>query len=1666
MRDRGLGGAGHGSGYVAEPQELSLSVFSRMHGHGDSPLLLSDSDEDGGDDGDCGPPCLSSDSDDEAELFTATDALRHWGVDVEAEEVPVLLLPQPICFLILQRDWKTIMMLTSWHERLRTCEGLTPWRGRPLFDLQWPPPDSQVWAAAFRHRQHLDVESQPEVNSDELLLIASQIRRWSGAVLQALEPGAREDEAAVMRRTVERLEGWASQVAEAEGIVTRRRSLEGRRWLHGSFKMFSALRFSSQLRGGANKLASALKQALMVVAPRFLVGALCSGLESIEKGKSLVVPSASTVSRNEIALDASLILLRREQYRKDMARWMWSDSSEVAGHDWFWTQFHELPQSELVKTFRAANDLALATRKYAAEAEARAAEDGPDAVVLEDAHDVALQGWAPMLRQLRQIQEHICAPAAMTSGQKGLAHKAGAFLHQVHLELPSDVPLTEFCTTLKSHTSDMGIEMSLPDFSVESLENILPVWINREAIRMDLEDGSSGVVGEALQQDGVSENAKSLMPNALPIYGLQHMTMNISKDVHTKLKYWPTFFKHLKNFGALLSGLQGDRRRRFIWTCLRGTAHQASKRLDKWSATLYEARWGEIVAFLKRFSKVLHLFRQGWDHEKYLRGVDNVDAPQGAQGSHDEPGPAPARTDAHGEFDPQAITAAIRCNLFNCYVAFILLADRVVERRLASWGEGCSCHEPLFALGGGDSSGSSDEGERSGDRRGMSEYRQRQLLELHYGRGVRRCPMAGKRADSMADGMSSQVLASAWAHIEKVMRAKYLRLHPLSPEQLELLQSEMRLAQSAQEALLRTKNDYWERLPWSLAAVAQVDEDRAREKARLCVLAFERDPRPPPVHHPRTWFLMAPGAPFRVELDEFIAGAPRWSLSDSFLEVLAEMKLMPCVETTIEEKHARVTQAKARHHIGPVRVSMSNRFPMLERRLLSQPEHLSDLLRMFEGARTLAKLPARLDLQDHPLLQNWKPGKGHSFLVPLLTAMVYHSDLDTCFFSLRRPIKADMKVKEKRAKDEAALGERRQQFRGETLVERNAIRDHFKQTHLVDYFYSIPKSAAPTIEGLESFYNEAASVAAKRRRVHEGSPPDPIRALTRGGHPEGAAMDDDALWNAVFPAGAADAVGEAGEAEASSSLVVFQVGLANLGRKKTVKVAPGAGQRLLKTDMAISVYMIEPCSTLEAPTVFTQGAGVGKPVLCVLGDLGEPDQLQTELKGWSPQGGLRYTFKGVLQDDQDGVTEPLCTEVVTSMFYGAAFPDSPPSKHIAVSDRWRETVYSLEAAGLVKLTFHRGVETFAFTEEGFGDDALTCQWQLSQPEPALAVREGVPLAERTSWELLRLMKDAGWRWLPWVAPSQRRRSVWLPEGYTPGDPMLFFSSPSTTIVICQSYLVALLRAEELCTDIAHIPHGRTATVYEDLLDGGALPDPLPLRGDAIRGDLDEGPRPRGPRPGRGVTYPCLTRGGTEPVPVCDGGDGPPPLPEHEVEMWERELELALCAAPPSPPLPPPAPAAAPPPGDEPETEVPAPAPAPLADEAAPEPRVVVNPALAWVAHPAYHVDIRHDGGLAHFKHDTVRGILAMHCGHPRHAKTCRVNRTLTARDAKPAQGRPAGFLLAWAACAGDYDDASPAKAAQAHQAIANPPQNAVEPKLDFAHRQEAQQHHITIKQNN
>ena len=70
-----------------------------------------------------------------------------------------------------------------------------------------------------------------------------------------------------------------------------------------------------------------IQKCIAAGAPAFLVGTLTRYARS-------KTPSASTIRRAEISLDAGLALWSKRHYLEDAVRVCWTDSSEQAGHDW------------------------------------------------------------------------------------------------------------------------------------------------------------------------------------------------------------------------------------------------------------------------------------------------------------------------------------------------------------------------------------------------------------------------------------------------------------------------------------------------------------------------------------------------------------------------------------------------------------------------------------------------------------------------------------------------------------------------------------------------------------------------------------------------------------------------------------------------------------------------------------------------------------------------------------------------------------------------------------------------------------------------------------------------------------------------------------------------------------------------------------------------------------------------------------------------------------------------------------------------------------------------------------------------------------------------------------------------------------------------------------
>ena len=97
------------------------------------------------------------------------------------------------------------------------------------------------------------------------------------------------------------------------------------------------------------------------------------------------------------------------------------------------------------------------------------------------------------------------------------------------------------------------------------------------------------------------------------------------------------------------------------------------------------------------------------------------------------------------------------------------------------------------------------------------------------------------------------IICSTWRDLEHdLMFSDTARYHPLSAEGSVFFKLELQRGFTVLESLMHVKGDYWQRLPYLLAVLALVDEEEARSWVPSIIAAFQKDPRPPPVHDFKT----------------------------------------------------------------------------------------------------------------------------------------------------------------------------------------------------------------------------------------------------------------------------------------------------------------------------------------------------------------------------------------------------------------------------------------------------------------------------------------------------------------------------------------------------------------------------------------------------------------------------------------------------------------------------------------------------------------------------------------------------------------------------------------------------------------------------------------------
>ena len=604
--------------------------------------------------------------------------------------------------------------------------------------------------------------------------------------------------------------------------------------------------------------------------------------------------------------------------------------------------------------------------------------------------------------------------------------------------------------------------------------------------------------------------------------------------------------------------------------------------------------------------------------------------------------------------------------------------------------------------------------------------------------------------------------------------------------------------------LLRMKTAYLQKLPWLLAGLAHTCQETSRQIGRRILEQWMEDPRPE-AHHRITAALLCPG-PFMDSLQDWVAGAELQNLSDIFLRHVAAWRFAPIVETTIEEKHARVSLAKRRHHIGPVRISLANRLPLLERWVKRGHVSAKELLDFFTQCRSLKAVPSLLNLVNHPALDD-EYFKRPAKMRVKLAAIMYRCDLSDMYKSHDSFAKANEKLKRKAVDQQLKLLDRcaAGALTHETVL-RNAMQCHLLALHDENdgaCFYSC-SSRCLNLQSVSAALSEPLS---KQRRLAAGGP-----------------RDEELLPPDVDIC------------DVPSNSVTFQIVMKNPADKKVIRPSVGAGGRLSKGAVVVSHKLLSNTDALTEDALLVSPSSAAMDDLggqfLLSGLLGNIDDIQTCMRKWNSvglawtlQNSVSYGFEhGHLHDLLQGMVAAGAYEMNCESLGYSALPEQLP------------VLQKLEQHDLVTYAGDADVRWY-FTELG-AQELCSCT-ALSKPSRVFSARENIPLHDRSAYELMLELMDRGWQWQRWVPLSKRTRRMVAAgqnfEAYARDGPKIFYSGES----LSHAYLLVLLNADQYFEmGLPAIEHGREEACYKAVLKGNfermlpQLPD-LPPDIDAL-----------------------------------------------------------------------------------------------------------------------------------------------------------------------------------------------------------------------------------------
>ena len=364
------------------------------------------------------------------------------GRNLAIDEVPALLLPRPIFELVIKSAWTDLFCLGRWLQSLAVVGWPNPFG-------TWPP--ERWWKEAPSDFRPPEVA---QVQAGTCHRIAGLLQAWAPTVLADIEDDdERAGEQMDLAEAITSLSSWAHAAETRRGdyLSSMHTNLSSAALIH-------TIRLARRLSGGAGQVVDVAERVICLLAG--------SDAASLYAGDLASIGSPSTLTRHEFTLDLAIMMcegLRIRSLNQAVVRWAWTDSSPQQSKDWIWHQSLEIALGDIVGTFGPVLEVTTAAEQLGDE-EAEAALACPPVE------------WQPLLNIMKtNLRLHITPPTAVGVGHRGLAHKAAALVHSHYMELQDRDLLSKSMCTFISHTSDMGVELGLPDLMVTSAGSLLPV---------------------------------------------------------------------------------------------------------------------------------------------------------------------------------------------------------------------------------------------------------------------------------------------------------------------------------------------------------------------------------------------------------------------------------------------------------------------------------------------------------------------------------------------------------------------------------------------------------------------------------------------------------------------------------------------------------------------------------------------------------------------------------------------------------------------------------------------------------------------------------------------------------------------------------------------------------------------------------------------------------------------------------------------------------------------------------------------------------------------------------------------------------------------------------------------------------------------------------------